>query len=84
MVQPLWRGAGVIPHRADYIPGQRVLVEGTVVDWEYGRPFGAVTVRFEAATDPAHRLDGVTIVVPQILCSDPGVDVPNYEGVESD
>ena len=42
-----------IPQRRDYRVGERVLVEGTIIDWEYGVPFGAVTVRFEAATDPS-------------------------------
>ena len=69
-----------IPHRRDYRKGERVLVEGTIVDWEYGVPFGAVTVRFEAATDPSHRLDGIDAVVPQAIvfaeADWDGVDVP--------
>jgi len=67
-----------IPHRRDYRKGERVLVEGTIVDWEYGKPFGAVTVRFEAATDPAHRLDGIDAVVPQaiVFTEWDDVDVP--------
>ena len=66
-----------IPQRRDYRKGERVLVEGTVVDWEWGVPFGAVTVRFEAATDPSHRLDGIDAVVPQAIVFAPRVDVPN-------
>jgi len=67
-----------IPQRRDYRVGERVLVEGTIIDWEYGTPFGAVTVRFEAATDPDYILDGIDAVVPQaIVFSDcPSVDVP--------
>ena len=67
-----------IPHKRDYRKGERVLVEGTIVDWEYGVPFGAVTVRFEAATDPSHRLDGIDAVVPQAIVFVPSsVDVPD-------
>lgn len=65
----------MIPHRRDYAIGDRVLVEGVVTDWEFGRPFGAVTVKFEAATDPSGFQDGVEAVVPQILIYTPGVDV---------
>ena len=69
-----------IPHKREYRKGERVLVEGTIVDWEYGVPFGAVTVRFEAATDPSHRLDGIDAVVPQAIvfaeADRDGVDVP--------
>lgn len=68
-----------IPHKADFMPGQRVLVEGVVVDWEFGRPYGAVTVAFPASTDPSHMLDGVEAVVPQNLCFVPGVDVSEVE-----
>lgn len=68
------------PTKRDYRVGERVLVEGTIVDWEYGKPYGAVTVRFEAATDPYYLLDGIDAVVPQaIVFADfaPSVDVPD-------
>lgn len=63
------------PQRADYRRGERVLVEGIVESWEHGRPFGAVTVRFPEATDPAGLLDGVDAVLPQVLVHRLGVDV---------
>ena len=68
-----------IPQRRDYRVGERVLVEGTIVDWEYGKPYGAVTVHFCAATDPSHRLDGITAIVPQVIvfADWDGVDVPD-------
>jgi len=66
-----------IPQRRDYRKGERVLVEGTIVDWEWGTPYGAVIVRFEAATDPSHRLDGIDAVVPQAIVFAPSVDVPD-------
>ena len=66
-----------IPQRRDYRVGERVLVEGTIIDWEYGTPFGAVTVRFEAATDPDYILDGIDAVVPQAIVFAPSVDVPD-------
>lgn len=67
------------------MPGQRVLVEGVVTAWEYGKPYGAVTVAFPTATDPSHLLDGVEAVVPQavvfteedVAWTYPGVDVAN-------
>lgn len=64
-------------NRFPYHLGDRVLVEGTVVNVESGRPYGAVTVRFAEATDPSHLLDGVDIIAPQVLVHPiPGVDVP--------
>lgn len=64
--------------RFNYRPGDRVVVEGRVVAVEDGRPYGAVTVRFDEATDPSFLLDGVDVVVPQILVTPlPGVDVPS-------
>ena len=63
--------------RHDYRPGQRVLVEGTVLGYEQGTPFGAVVVRFAEATDPSYLLDGVDAILPQVLVhAADGVDVP--------
>lgn len=50
-----------------YRLGQKVLVEGKVTGWEMGRPFGAVTVRFDEGTDPSFLLDGVDVVLPQVV-----------------
>lgn len=71
--------------RFAYTVGQTVLVEGVVTAVEEGRPFGAVTVRFDGTTDPSHLLDGVELVAPQVLVTPaPSVDVPmgyvTYEG----
>lgn len=58
-------------------PGDRVIVEGRVLSVEEGQPYGAVTVRFDEATDPSYLLDGVEAVVPQVIVWPvPGVDVP--------
>lgn len=60
-----------------YRKGQKVLVEGTVIAWETGRPFGAVTVSFREATDPSHLLDGVEAVLPQVVVHTLGVEEPS-------
>lgn len=61
--------------RTDYQPGQKVLVEAEVVSYDHGVPFGAVTVRFPEGTDPSFLLDGVDVVLPQVIVH-PGVVVP--------
>lgn len=59
------------PTRHEYAPGQRVLVEAEVVSYEWGQPYGAVSVIIREATDFSHMLDGVDAVVPQALVSLP-------------
>ena len=54
-------------HKHQYKPGDTVLVEGVVVDFNAGQPYGAVKVAFPAATDEAFLLDGVTVWQPQAL-----------------
>lgn len=73
-------------HTRHYDRDQLVLVEGRVVSYETGRPFGAVTVRFAEGTDPSFLLDGVDVVLPQALVHtlpDARVAVPSdYESEE--
>lgn len=51
-------------HKQQYKPGDTVLVEGVVTDFNAGQPYGAVKVFFPAATDESFLLDGVTVVTP--------------------
>jgi hypothetical protein len=64
------------PTRCEYFAGQTVAVEGQVVKYESGVPYGAVLVDFECATDEAHDADGVAIWVPQALVFTPRVAIP--------
>lgn len=54
------------PTRAEYEPGDVVLVEGVVKAFAHSRPYDEVTVDFPFATDESRLLDGVTAVVPQV------------------
>jgi hypothetical protein len=64
------------PTRCDYVPGQIVNVEGVVIEYESGKPYGAVLVDFPAATDEAHNSDGIAMWVAQALVSAPSVAFP--------
>lgn len=63
------------PSKHQYHPGQRVLVEGVVVDWQWGQPYGSVRVSFPSATDPNFLLDGLDGWHPQALVFAEGEDV---------
>ena len=71
------------PQRFPYKVGDKVVVEATVTDLEAGEPFGAVTVRIPEATDPAHILDGVEAICPQVIVHPVHIDLPeNYVSEE--
>lgn len=55
------------PTRAQYVPGDVVLIEAVVKDFDGDHePYAEVTVDMPFATDESRLLDGVTAIVPQV------------------
>lgn len=67
-----------------YWPGEPVLVEAEVVSFEEGQPYGAVTVNVPEATDPSHLLDGVQMIVPQVIVYSYASEVPEDYLIDDD